>query len=221
MVNNIDPYFIKAEQTTILLIRHGETDWNLASRIQGQTNIPLNQTGVSQAESVATILARDHSDISAVYSSDLDRAATTAQATADKLKLTVTKQVSFREMNYGAAEGLTVQEKDALYKRQELHLDAIYPDRIERWQQTAIPEAETSYEVAERVKGMLTQISALHSGKKLVVFTHGRTIRTIIEDSLNISNPSIFIGNCCIAEFVYSPEASGNPFRFIQVINPL
>src|ERR1044071_3382976 len=76
-----------SEETILILIRHGQTDWNAENRVQGQANSPLNELGRLQAKELSEKLVFEHSDISAVYSSDLDRAYDTAKETADRFNL--------------------------------------------------------------------------------------------------------------------------------------
>ena len=92
------------QATRIIAIRHGETDWNAATRIQGHTDIALNANGVEQARQLGAALANE--EIDAVYASDLSRAADTAQAIATHHKLTVHTHTGLRERHFGYFEGL-------------------------------------------------------------------------------------------------------------------
>jgi len=85
--------------TTLLLVRHGETDWNAEGRLQGHTDRPLNDFGRRQAAALAERLADD--DIDAVYASDLARARETAEILADRLGLAVVTDPDLRERNWG------------------------------------------------------------------------------------------------------------------------
>ncbi len=88
----------------ILLVRHGETDWNRARRMQGHIDIPLNTEGLRQARALGAALASEKLD--AIYSSDLQRARVTAQAVADVHQMTVVIDEQLRERCYGVFEGL-------------------------------------------------------------------------------------------------------------------
>jgi probable phosphoglycerate mutase len=98
--------------TTIVLVRHGVTDWNLDRRFQGQIDIPLNDEGLRQAELTGRRLAADpgRDRIAAVHTSDLSRAARTAQPIARALGLPMHADPALRERNYGAFEGRTHDE---------------------------------------------------------------------------------------------------------------
>ncbi len=95
-------------ETTILLVRHGETDWNRERRVQGHSDRPLNSTGMAQAEALVEELADE--PIDAVYSSDLARAFDTAQGVASARALHVQPLPELREKNFGTWEGLTDTE---------------------------------------------------------------------------------------------------------------
>src|SRR6266516_4611482 len=89
--------------TTLLLVRHGETDWNAAGRLQGHTDRPLNDFGRAQAKKLAEQLAND--GITAIYASDLARARETAEIVAERI------DADLREKNWGTWEGLTSGER--------------------------------------------------------------------------------------------------------------
>src|SRR5476649_649590 len=105
-----------SKATEILLIRHGETEWNAKGLVQGHTNIPLNDHGIKQAKDLAEKLLLSHPEITAIYSSDLDRAYTTALISAERLNLSVkSKHFHLREIKYGEAEGISHDEKRARF----------------------------------------------------------------------------------------------------------
>lgn len=145
--------------TTFALIRHGQTDWNAALRIQGLSDIPLNDTGRTQATDAAAALSRYDWDF--VVSSPLSRAAETADLIAAGLDLEVTRRVpGLVERNYGPAEGLTAgRELDAL--------------RVANGFRGA--ESETS--VATRGIDALRLLAREHPGARIIVVSHGTLIR--------------------------------------------
>src|SRR5579862_1895349 len=104
--------------TTILLARHGETDWNVERRWQGHADTPLNDTGRAQARSLGEELADE--PIDAVFSSDLRRAHETARLVAEPRGLSVIAIPDLRERNFGSAEGLTTEEIQTRFPGVEL-----------------------------------------------------------------------------------------------------
>ena len=117
--------------TTLLLVRHGETDWNAARRIQGSTDIPLNDTGREQArETAAALAARFAGQAPVVASSDLSRARETAEIIAEALGVAGPRLYpQLRERSYGVAEGMTIEE---------------YLERFGAFDRENVPEAEST-----------------------------------------------------------------------------
>ena len=96
--------------TLICLVRHGETDWNKAMRVQGTTDIPLNQTGKEQAEEARVFL--ENSDWDILITSPLSRARQTAEIINQNMRLPIVEMDVFKERGYGDAEGLTPDERE-------------------------------------------------------------------------------------------------------------
>ena len=148
--------------TTIYLVRHGETDWNKARRIQGSTDIPLNQTGRDQAAVTGALLASRRWD--GVYASPLARAYETGAIIARELGLPAPEAVpEVAERRYGEAEGLTGDE-----------IDARFPG------DTPVPGRESREEVAARVIPAIVALAERHPGENIVLVSHGGVIRTIL-----------------------------------------
>jgi alpha-ribazole phosphatase/probable phosphoglycerate mutase len=149
--------------TTILLARHGETDWNLNRQVQGHSDTPLNETGRAQARALAEELAGERID--AVYSSDLVRAHETATIVAEPRALHVTALPDLREKDFGTWEGLT---DDEILVR--------FPDaRRGQW-----GDGETTEEVARRVVAALLRIAESHPGGQVLVVSHRGALRTAL-----------------------------------------
>jgi len=168
--------------TTILLVRHGETDWNLERRVQGHSDTPLNDTGRAQALALAETL--DDVEFEAVYASDLARAFDTAQVIAERHDLPVTPLPGLRERHFGTWEGLTDTE---IFER--------YPAV-----KTGAPwgDAETQDEMRERVVGALLTIAASHPDGHVLVVTHGGPVRRLLVECGHDGNGPI--GNCALYE---------------------
>ena len=158
--------------TTLLLVRHGETDWNRDRRIQGSTDIPLNDTGRAQARDAAAAL-RDTLDLPTfVVSSDLSRARETAEIISGELDLPMPRQYpQLRERSYGIAEGMRIEE---------------YFERWGDWQGADVPDAESPEELRERAVAGLTDVvndvrrTTAPAAASVIVVTHGALIREVI-----------------------------------------
>ncbi|HTN57322.1 MAG TPA: histidine phosphatase family protein [Protaetiibacter sp.] len=149
--------------TELYLVRHGETEWNAARRIQGRTDIPLNDTGREQARQAAELLARRRWQ--GVYTSPLGRAHETARIIAERLGLAgVTDIDALVERDYGEAEGMGFDE-----------IEALYPEGVRAAGQ------ETREEVAARVVPALLELAERHPGERLVIVSHGGAIRAVLQ----------------------------------------
>ncbi|HZP73212.1 MAG TPA: histidine phosphatase family protein [Gaiellaceae bacterium] len=152
--------------TTLLLVRHGETDWNSERRWQGHADEPLNETGRAQAREVADELA-DRS-IDAVYSSDLSRARETAEIIAARLGLSVTTDARLREVDVGDWSGRLWSE-----------IEQSDPLALERWHGglKAWNGGESYEEMGARVVAAVVELAARHQGETVLVVSHGGSMR--------------------------------------------
>ncbi len=161
----------------VVLWRHGRTAWNVAGRVQGQSDVPLDDVGREQAHSAALRLAtlQPHR----IVSSDLKRAAATAQILAEVTSQEVEHDVRLREMDFGAREGLTWREA-----WEQL------PDGMQAWvdgDETQIPGSETHRQAGDRFAAALHEhLEDLPAGGVLVVVAHGAVLRTGACAFLNI-----------------------------------
>jgi probable phosphoglycerate mutase len=153
------------EATRIIAVRHGETAWNVDARIQGQTDIDLNETGRWQADRVGEALSRE--PVGAVYSSDLGRAHQTAQAIARHQGSPVIPHKGLRERCFGMFEGRTFDE-----------IHRTWPDQALRWRKR-IPDweppegGESLLALRERVARTVSDLAAAHGGQQIVLVAHG------------------------------------------------
>ena len=157
--------------TTIYLIRHGETDWNLERKYQGHEDIPLNSTGIKQAQVTAENLNDSH--FSALYSSDLIRAFQTAQEVAKKTKLPIVTCPDLREINQGDWEGKYI--KDVMATSAD-EVRAVYENPYSARR----PGGESIAEVAERMYACLDQLAEKHNQETIIVVSHGLAIATVL-----------------------------------------
>lgn len=215
------PFFLCAE-TEFLLIRHGETDWNLENRLQGVANNSLNETGIKQAQDLSKKLLKVHPDITALYSSDLQRAHLTATAAADKFHLPIQTSPNFREYDWGEIDGLKVEEKKIRFEAKEKQLKEQIPSRRDRWDVTIYPGSETFNQLLHRFSQELTLIADEHPDEKVAIFTHARAIRLFLSDLLDVEfEETPALPNCAVVHIAYSPEDPQSPFRLIEVANLL
>lgn len=168
----------------LILVRHGETTWNLERRLQGASDVPLTVEGRAQAIRLARHLA--HEQFAAAYSSDLQRAWYTAQMiAAEQPGLTLIAEPRLREPSKGIWEGKTWRE-----------IAASYPEQVAAYQsdrENAPPGAETLSSIVARVSALLDDLRRAHSGDESVLLVaHGQTLRVLICLALEI-NPERFL----------------------------
>ena len=161
--------------TTLLLARHGESDWNRAGRWQGHADRPLTDLGREQARELAGRL--ESTELDAVYSSDLERARETAAIVAGPHRLPVRELTALREVDVGSWSGLTRAEAEHRF-----------PDGYRRWLggSEGWEDGETYEQLRERVVDAVLTISAQHSGERVLVVAHGGSIRAIHAAALSV-----------------------------------
>lgn len=163
--------------TKLIFIRHGQTEWNVLGRYQGQTDVALSPLGVEQAQKLAANFPVDK--IEAVYASDLKRAMTTAKCVADRFRLPVTPCKSLRELNFGDWEGLTYDEIVAKWP-EALSNFFQHPDILK------IPNGESFPELRARALACVEKIVAKHPEETVAVVAHGAILRTILTAALHM-----------------------------------
>lgn len=188
------------EPTRVLAIRHGETAWNIEGRIQGQLDVPLNDTGRWQVHRLALAVADE--DISAIYSSDLLRALETAQAVARGCDQPITSDAGLRERGFGVFEGLSYDE---INKR--------WPEQAERWRKRdpsfGAEGGETLRQFFERGVGAVTRLAALHPGETIAVVSHGGVMDCLYRAAARVALDaprSWQLGNAAINRLLYTPQ---------------
>ena len=189
------------EATRIIAVRHGETAWNVDSRIQGQLDIGLNDTGRWQARRVGEALAGE--EITAVYSSDLGRAHQTAQSIAEVAGTDVVPDEGLRERSFGMFEGKTFDE-----------IHQTWPEHAKTWRRR-IPEwkppegGESLLELRERVTRTMTELAARHPGEQIVVVAHGGVLDALyrLATGQEVNSPRTWeLPNGAINRLLWTPE---------------
>lgn len=150
--------------TELILIRHGETDWNRELRFQGHIDVPLNDMGHEQARRLGLRLADE--PIDHLVSSDLMRAQQTAAPAAQLLGLEIVTTVALREQNFGVVEGMRADEIQSLHPR-------AWEDWLKFREDHAMPEGESPRQFHSRIMQALGNIAEVHSGQRVLVVTHG------------------------------------------------
>jgi broad specificity phosphatase PhoE len=151
--------------TTLLLARHGETEWNRELRIQGSSDIELNELGRRQAQSLAQELT--DVELDAIYASDLKRASQTAAAVAATHGLEVSVDERLRERSFGSWEGLTRED-------------------IAELPEGSRHDGESDDEVRERVLEAISEIAAAHPGEQVLVVSHGGALNALWHHALGV-----------------------------------
>ena len=155
--------------TKLCLIRHGETTWNAERRLQGHTDIPLNAKGVLQARQMAQALKNTKLLFDVLYTSDLKRAADTANAIVELFGLEARVDSALRERHFGALQGLSIQEAPLLQP-------AIWQAHIARDFEHELDGGESIQQFAFRVQTVLDKMQEQHSGKTILLVSHGGTL---------------------------------------------
>lgn len=189
------------EATRILAIRHGETAWNVDTRIQGHLDIPLNDTGHWQARRLAQALAARDA-IHAIYSSDLQRAHQTAQAIAAATGAPLQTHAGLRERGFGLFEGKTYVE-----------IESTWPQESERWRRRdpdwAPQGGESLLQVRERITRTLHELAARHPGEQIVLVAHGGIMDQLYRAATGqaLHAPRTWqLGNTAVNRLLWTPQ---------------
>ena len=197
------------QATRILAIRHGETLWNVDTRIQGHLNIDLNDTGRWQAERVGHALAEE--PIQAIYSSDLRRAFETAQAIAmaptrqraqTPSPTHVTPHLQLRERHFGHLQGKTWAE-----------IESDYPEECKLWRSRdphwSPVGGESLTALRERIQSCVDELASQHLGEQIVLVAHGGVMDALYRLATNqsIDAPRTWhLGNAAINRLLWTPQ---------------
>jgi broad specificity phosphatase PhoE len=193
---------------TLLLARHGETDWNRDRRWQGHSDPPLNETGRRQARDLAARM--EHEQLEAVYSSDSRRARETAEIVGARLGLPVKSDARLREVSFGEWEGLT---SDQIGRR--------YADAFARWEageRPLRPGIEPDEAMAGRVLEALREIAEEHPDGRVLVVTSGGPLRAAEAHLQGIDQVSArrllrTVDNCGLIELAVRDGVFAEPAR--------
>lgn len=185
------------ETTRITIVRHGETEWNVAMRLQGKKDSPLTKLGRKQAEHAAKALRYRKFD--AIFSSDQGRAVETAKIINAFHNLELNLSENLRERNFGIMEGLTREEVAVRYPE-------VHEGYMKRKSHFQVPEGESLVQLYSRVSAELERIAGQWTGKNILIISHGGVLDCTMRMAFGISldarrNFSIY--NASINTFLY------------------
>ncbi len=188
------------EPTRLFAVRHGRTAWNAELRIQGHRDEPLDALGRWQAEQLAQALAGE--PLAAVYSSDLQRAAATAEPLARQQGLAVQPDPGLRERSFGEFEGFT-----------HAHIEHRWPVAARRWRERdpgfGPPGGEKLADFYDRSVASVLRLAAGHPGQAVLVVAHGGVLDCLYRAATRcgLQAPRTWqLGNASINRLLYSPE---------------
>ncbi len=177
----------------LYVARHGETQWNIENRVQGRTDIPMNEAGFRQAEMLADEVAGY--DIDLMLVSPLKRAQQTAQVVEKRCNIPYVTEERLTEYNFGTYEGKCRTDPDFQAIRRQLAY--------------RFPGGESSFDAAARIYPFLDELPKKYPGKNLLLICHGalaRTIRTYFVDMTNEEYSSYMTENCKCVIYEYPDE---------------
>lgn len=187
----------------VLLVRHGETDYNISGRWQGHLDVALNADGEYQAQCLAAYLKNVLLD--AIYSSDLSRALATAQCVAEGRDLAVIPEPRLREINLGVFQGLTRSQ-----------VAELYPIEHERWHHDdnfVVPGGESRLQLQARVVAAFREITEQPTGETVLMVTHGGAIRWLL---LHLFSPGAIAGKGIENTSITTIERDGDGWRLVE-----
>jgi probable phosphoglycerate mutase len=198
--------------TRLILVRHGETDWNVQHKIQGSTDIPLNENGQMQAQRAAARIAQI--PIHAIYASDYSRAARTAEIIhSQNPDVSLILDEDLRERGWGDLEGLQWQD-----------IEREYPDEVKGIMSGSIdyapPGGESKKVVLNRATRFLGRLIRKYPDGVIVVVTHGGVVGLILKDALGIdpgARTPFRVENCAL----HVIETTDGAFWYVQTLNDM
>lgn len=199
---------MKTNLTRIILVRHGQTEWNRIERFRGRADVPLNETGLAQAEAAGERVAQTWQPV-AVYTSPLSRSVKTAQAIAKHFNLPVQIHPGLADIDYGEWQGLTPEEAGQRW-----------PGQIDAWyqhpEQAQIPGGETLADLRQRAMKTVTDLVKKHTGETIVLVGHTVINRVILLGVLGLGNERFWHlrqDTCAINVF----EVDGEDFVLVSL----
>ncbi|PUE61710.1 histidine phosphatase family protein [Limnohabitans sp. 2KL-17] len=190
------------DATRILAIRHGETAWNVDTRLQGHLDIPLNEVGLRQASHLAQALAQ-RDTVDAIYASDLSRAHATASAIAQAMGQTVAVHAGLRERHFGVFQGRTFAQIEAELPEHALQ----WRKRVPEW--TPPGGGESLVMLHERILNTVDELAVQHPGEQIVLVVHGGVLDVLYRAAtrLTLQAPRTWqLTNTAVNRLLWTPQ---------------
>ena len=184
----------------VILIRHGETDWNTKQIFRGRKDIPLNEVGLVQAKAVGVSLS--DIQIDAIYSSPLGRALETAKVLAESRSLEVELEEGFIDIDFGKWQGITHEKVKEEY-------ESLYEMWLKNPQMVTFPEGENLKDVRTRLMEALEKVIRKHPGKTLAIVSHRVLNKVLLCSILGLELSHFWYikqDTCAINRFEYKDE---------------
>jgi len=166
------------QATQVFLVRHGETEWNVAGKMQGHFDSPLTTVGIAQADALADGLKNQK--FSALYSSDLVRAYETARRIATQNTLAIILDSRLRERNLGIFQGLAKKEIDEQFPHE-------YQQYTTDGANYVVPNGESGQQFFDRCVTCLTELAQKHPGECILIVTHGGVLANLFKSTVGLS----------------------------------
>lgn len=199
------------QKAQLVLVRHGQSTWNLENRFTGWTDVDLTQTGMEEAKSAGLLLKKEGFEFDCVYTSVLTRAIRTAWHIMDELQqmwLPVTRAWQLNERHYGNLQGLNKSEMAEKYGDEQVFVwrrsfktpppplkksDSRHPSKDRRYKGVDVPSTEALYDTCKRVTPYWKSkiLPELKKGKRVLVVAHGNSLRALVKYLENISDDDI------------------------------
>ncbi len=179
--------------TTLVLVRHGETDWNRERRFQGHADVPLNETGRQQARELVDVVRPEC--VARIYTSPLRRASETAAIVADRIGLEARGLEALREIDVGDWQGLTIDE-----------VRTRFPEHADVGWHAGWPNGETHEQLTARVLPALLELADVHRDERILGVTHAGPIRAALMAATGLSQAALRaeigpLQNCALFRF--------------------
>ncbi|WP_127717935.1 histidine phosphatase family protein [Halobacteriovorax sp. HLS] len=187
---------------TFYIFRHGQTDWNKERKVQGQTDIELNELGQEQAQELKCFF--DSFDIDICYSSDLSRAYRTAEIAFSGKGVSIFKSINLREANFGQVEGMTRENLIAIYNENFWEVNEQSDESLN----FCYPGGETRRELRDRLVKFIENLRDSATERNIAISTHGGALRILLHHFLPKDATPLPIPNCVVYKLTFDGDSA-------------